>query len=44
MGSGAIVAVPEHPTFTVGHPLLDDHLAFVGVRARGNTWLSLRRI
>jgi integrase/recombinase XerD len=26
---------------TLGHPLLDDYLAFVGVRARTNTWLAV---
>jgi integrase/recombinase XerD len=25
---------------TLGHPLLDDYLAFVGARARPNTWLA----
>ena len=26
---------------TLGHPLLDDYLAFVGARARTNTWLAV---
>jgi len=26
---------------TLGHPMLDDYLAFVGVRARTNTWLAI---
>jgi hypothetical protein len=26
---------------TLGHPLLDDYLAFVGARARTNTWLAI---
>ncbi|WP_211241223.1 hypothetical protein [Pseudonocardia spinosispora] len=25
---------------TLGHPLVDDYLAFVGARARWNTWLA----
>jgi integrase/recombinase XerD len=25
---------------TLGHPLLDDYLAFVAARARTNTWLA----
>jgi len=27
-------------TITLGHPLLDDYLAFVAARARTNTWLA----
>ena len=26
---------------TLGHPLLDDYLAFVAARARANTWLAV---
>lgn len=28
-------------TISLGHPLLDDYLAFVGARARPNTWLAV---
>jgi integrase/recombinase XerD len=28
-------------TITLGHPLLDDYLAFVAARARPNTWLAV---
>ncbi len=28
-------------SITLGHPLLDDYLAFVAVRARPNTWLAV---
>ncbi|MGH9099083.1 MAG: hypothetical protein ACRDV8_02510, partial [Acidimicrobiales bacterium] len=28
-------------SITLGHPLLDDYLAFVAVRARTNTWLAV---
>ncbi len=31
---------PELESITLGHPLLDDYLAFVAVRARTNTWLA----
>lgn len=31
----------ELRTITLGHPLLDDYLAFVGARARTNTWLAI---
>ena len=27
-------------SITLGHPLLDDYLTFVGARARPNTWLA----
>jgi integrase len=30
----------EPRTITLGHPLLDDYLEFVGARARPNTWLA----
>src|SRR5260370_834111 len=29
------------PVITLGHPLLDDYLAFVAARARTNTWLAV---
>ena len=29
------------PSIKLGHPLLDDYLAFVGARARTNTWLAV---
>ena len=32
---------PELTSITLGHPLLDDYLAFVAVRARPNTWLAV---
>jgi site-specific recombinase XerD len=32
---------PELKSITLGHPLLDDYLAFVAVRARTNTWLAV---
>src|SRR2546430_17200678 len=28
------------PVIRLGHPLLDDYLAFVAARARTNTWLA----
>jgi hypothetical protein len=31
----------ELRAITLGHPLLDDYLAFVGARARPNTWLAV---
>jgi integrase/recombinase XerD len=31
----------ELDSITLGHPLLDDYLAFVAVRARTNTWLAV---
>ena len=31
----------ELVAITLGHPLLDDYLAFVAVRARTNTWLAV---
>src|ERR1700730_18021491 len=31
----------EMGAITLGHPLLDDYLAFVAVRARTNTWLAV---
>ncbi|MGH2667616.1 MAG: tyrosine-type recombinase/integrase [bacterium] len=31
----------ELTSITLGHPLLDDYLAFVAVRARTNTWLAV---
>jgi site-specific recombinase XerD len=31
----------EVESITLGHPLLDDYLAFVAVRARTNTWLAV---
>ncbi len=31
----------ELVSITLGHPLLDDYLAFVAVRARTNTWLAV---
>src|ERR1700738_457709 len=31
----------ELAAITLGHPLLDDYLAFVAVRARTNTWLAV---
>ena len=31
----------ELRAITLGHPMLDDYLAFVGVRARTNTWLAI---
>ncbi len=34
-------AGPEPQTLRLGHPLLDDYLAFVGARARRNTWLAV---
>lgn len=30
----------EVRALSLGHPLLDDYLAFVGARARVNTWLA----
>ena len=32
---------PEFVSITLGHPLLDDYLAFVGVRSRTYTWLAV---
>jgi site-specific recombinase XerD len=32
---------PELASITLGHPLLDDYLTFVGPRARTNTWLAV---
>ncbi len=32
---------PELAAITLGHPLLDDYLAFVAARARTNTWLAV---
>jgi integrase/recombinase XerD len=32
---------PESAAITLGHPLLDDYLAFVAARARTNTWLAV---
>jgi integrase/recombinase XerD len=32
---------PKLESITLGHPLLDDYLAFVAVRARTNTWLAV---
>lgn len=32
---------PELQAITLGHPLLDEYLAFVGARARTNTWLAV---
>jgi hypothetical protein len=29
------------PVITLGHPLLDDYLAFAAARARANTWLAV---
>ena len=29
------------PVIRLGHPLLDDYLAFVAARARANTWLAV---
>ncbi|MGH8875444.1 MAG: tyrosine-type recombinase/integrase, partial [Acidimicrobiia bacterium] len=31
---------PELPILTLGHPIVDDYLSFVGARARRNTWLA----
>ena len=31
----------ELRAITLGHPMLDDYLAFVGARARANTWLAI---
>ena len=31
----------ELESITLGHPLLDDYLAFVAARARRNTWLAV---
>src|ERR1700745_4356444 len=31
----------ELVAITLGHPLLDDYLAFVAARARTNTWLAV---
>ena len=31
----------ETESITLGHPLLDDYLAFMAVRARTNTWLAV---
>lgn len=31
----------ELVSITLGHPLLDDYLAFVAVRSRANTWLAV---
>src|SRR6185369_2928803 len=31
----------ELAAITLGHPLLDDYLAFVAARARANTWLAV---
>src|SRR5262249_56273817 len=33
-----VAGQPE--TITLGHPLVDDYIAFVGARARRNTWLA----
>lgn len=30
----------ELKTLSLGHPLVDDYLVFVGARARRNTWLA----
>jgi integrase/recombinase XerD len=35
------VADGELRSIQLGHPLLDDYLAFVGARARPNTWLAV---
>jgi len=32
---------PELAAITLGHPLLDEYLAFVAARARINTWLAV---
>ena len=32
---------PELAAITLGHPLLDEYLAFVAARARTNTWLAV---
>lgn len=32
---------PELAAITLGHPLLDDYLAFVAARSRTNTWLAV---
>ncbi len=32
---------PRLQAITLGHPLLDEYLAFVGARARANTWLAV---
>ena len=34
----------ELAAITLGHPLLDEYLAFVAARARTNTWLAWRRV
>src|SRR6266508_4067890 len=34
------VQASEVRAITLGHPLVDDYLAFVGARARTNTWLA----
>ena len=31
----------ELAAITLGHPLLDEYLAFVAARARTNTWLAV---
>ncbi len=31
----------ELRAISLGHPVLDDYLAFVGARARSNTWLAV---
>ncbi|MGH9287238.1 MAG: tyrosine-type recombinase/integrase [Acidimicrobiales bacterium] len=36
-----VVEGSELRAITLGHPMLDDYLAFVGVRARTNTWLAV---
>ena len=39
-----LVRVPgsgDPEAITLGHPLVDDYLAFVGARARPNTWLAV---
>jgi len=32
---------PDLAVLTIGHPVVDDYLAFVGSRARPNTWLAV---
>jgi integrase/recombinase XerD len=32
---------PDLAVLTLGHPVVDDYLAFVGARARPNTWLAV---
>ena len=40
--SGRSVEGSEIVSITLGHPLVDDYLEFVGARGAANTWLRSR--